>query len=537
MTVWSYRRWQTILSLLSLVLVAIFVVRTWHWPLVGDASLMHYVVFMMDHGFAPYRDIVDPNMPGTYLIEAAVVHLFGGALSWRIFDLFLLAIAGFGMIAIALPCDWYAGVFSATIFTLIHGRDGLIQLGQRDLLMTVFLLWGYVFLFKSMQSPSRQISLWLAGLFGLSMGAASTVKPTAFLFALTLGVLAAASLRKRGQPYISGIVLSVLGIGLPCLFVLAFLTRWHATAAFVDTLTTLVPALTVLGRRSFLHLLWHSLSSTMLPLFFLWIPIAYLRRHVWSFERSALMIGVILGLVSFYIQRKGYPYHRYPSEAFLLLLISTDFTALLREDDQGRRSIPYRLALCGLILGIAVVGGGSLVHALRQDWHNHEFDSMLQADLTQLGGTGLSGRVQCLDSDDGCIPTLYNMKIVQDTGFLYDCYLLSPDLDPVTEQRYRDRFWSAISRNPPSVFVVSSNECTQDDGQYKYHKLDRWPQLNSNLTTNYRLYAERIPPHLVNWGSSPSRPLGYRIYVRNSPSAMAPLPTEAYAPSTTPKAN
>jgi hypothetical protein len=157
MTGWFYHWWRAILSTLSLVLVAIFVFRTWHWPLVGDASLMHYVVFMMDHGFDPYRDIVDPNMPGTYLIEGAVVHLFGGdALSWRIFDLVLLAFVGSAMVAIALPCDWFAGVFSATIFALIHGCDGLIQLGQRDLMMTVFLLWGYVFLFKCMKSESRR---------------------------------------------------------------------------------------------------------------------------------------------------------------------------------------------------------------------------------------------------------------------------------------------------------------------------------------------------------------------------------------------
>src|SRR5260370_20056083 len=116
MTGWSYRGWRVILTLLSLVFITIFVLRTWHWPLVGDAALMHYVVFLMDRGFAPYRDIVDPNMPGTYLIEGLIVHAFGGfALTWRVFDLFLLASAGFAMVAITLPYDWFAGVFSATL--------------------------------------------------------------------------------------------------------------------------------------------------------------------------------------------------------------------------------------------------------------------------------------------------------------------------------------------------------------------------------------------------------------------------------------
>jgi hypothetical protein len=520
MTSWSYRRWRVILSVLSLVFVALFVCRTWHWPLVGDAPLMHYVVFLMDHGLAPYRDIVDPNMPGTYLIQGAVIHLFGGgALTWRIFDLFLLALCGSAMVAIALPYDWFAGVFAATLFALIHGRDGLIDLGQRDLMMTVFLLWGYVFLFKSVRSESEGHSRWLTGLFGLCIGAATTVKPPALLFGIALPILLAIAYKKRWRQSVVQLACGAIGFALPCVLVLAFLVRWHATADFIDTVKTLVPALTVLGRRSFPHLLWHSISSTVLPLFFLWIPVAYVRRNVRNVERSELILGVVLGLISFYLQRKGYPYHRYPSEAFLLLLIGLDFTALLGEDGRAR-SMPYRLALCGTVLGVVVVGGGSLVHALRQDWHNQEFDSMLRADLMRLGGASLSGHVQCLDTNDGCIPALYNMKLVQDTGFLYDCYLLSPDVDRESEQRYRDRFWQAIGRNPPSVFVVSSYECGKYDSLYQYAKLDAWPLLNGYLRANYRLYAERIPPHLVNWGSSPSRPLGYRIYVRNSPTVM-----------------
>ncbi|HEY4380927.1 MAG TPA: hypothetical protein VGN01_11315 [Acidobacteriaceae bacterium] len=500
--------------------LAIFVVRTWHWPLVGDAALMHYVVFLMDHGFAPYRDIIDPNMPGTYFIQGAVIHLLGGsALAWRIFDLLLLAASGLAMVVIALPYDWFAGVFAATLFALIHGRDGLIDVGQRDLMMTVWLVFGYMLLFQAMRSESEGQRSWRMALFGFCVGAASTIKPTASLFAVALLLLAAVTLRKRQRPFVLPIGSAVVGFALPCALALLFLQRWHATAAFTDTLNSLVPALTVLDRRSFPHLLWHSISSTMLPLFFLWLPVAYARRNSRSFERSALFLGVVLGLLSFYIQRKGYPYHRYPSEVFLLLLIGTDFTTALTNNDWKSLAIPRRFAAAGLLVGVLIVGGGSLVHALGQDWRNQEFDSMLQKDLAGLGGDTLSGQVQCLDSADGCIPTLYNMRLVQDTGFMYDCYLLSPDLNSTTEQSYRERFWAEIQKKPPQVFIVSSNECTPGGGLYSYSKLDRWPLLRDYLNRNYRVAADRIPPHLVNWGSSPSKPMGYRVYVKKGPSA------------------
>ena len=60
-------------------------VSSLHWPLVGDASLMHYVVFLERQGLVPYRDIIDINMPGTYFVEAASMQCFGdGALGLRL---------------------------------------------------------------------------------------------------------------------------------------------------------------------------------------------------------------------------------------------------------------------------------------------------------------------------------------------------------------------------------------------------------------------------------------------------------------------
>ena len=61
----------------------LFVVWSRRWPLVGDASMIHYIVFMIEHGKAPYRDLVEMSMPGTFLIEMAAMKVFGdGATGW-----------------------------------------------------------------------------------------------------------------------------------------------------------------------------------------------------------------------------------------------------------------------------------------------------------------------------------------------------------------------------------------------------------------------------------------------------------------------
>src|ERR1035441_5977198 len=67
---------------------------SWRWPLVGDASLIHYIGFLIQRGCAPYRQLGDMNMPGSYLIEIAAMRVFGmGDVAWRLFDFTLLALA------------------------------------------------------------------------------------------------------------------------------------------------------------------------------------------------------------------------------------------------------------------------------------------------------------------------------------------------------------------------------------------------------------------------------------------------------------
>jgi hypothetical protein len=84
-----------------LLALAAFVHLSLHWPLVGDSTLLHYSVFLLRHGFAPYAQLVDINLPGTYAFEWLVVRLFGyGALPWRLFDFSLLLALGGASLAL-----------------------------------------------------------------------------------------------------------------------------------------------------------------------------------------------------------------------------------------------------------------------------------------------------------------------------------------------------------------------------------------------------------------------------------------------------
>jgi hypothetical protein len=505
------------LSLLCLTVcscLGLFVAKTWHWPLVGDAPLIHYVVFLANHGLVPYRNIIDPNMPGTYCIEALVTHFFGfGALPWRIFDLLLTAVAAACMLQIAAPHGLAAGFIAAGTLTLIHGRDGFIELGQRDLVLAVFALLAYSFLFALLRKPrSGWIDALLSAAFGLFLALATTIKPTAALFFPPLLALGAVVLRNQSRSVSRFLAAALAAAALPPLLILIALLRARDLQAFLAILDQLIPYHARLLGLSMSYMALHVLSSVLLPIVLLWLPVGLTLRRWSSWEGAALLIGFLVGAVSFCVQRRAYPYHRYPSEAFLLLWIALDLVEALRNRSLNRGKLTQITAALALFYGVFVIAVGSTALAIRYDWRNQDFQSMLRADLTQLGGPSLSGQVQCLDMANGCIDALLRMKLVQDTGFLYDCYLYGPPNDP-EEQRYRRQFWNAITARPPKVFIVTSFECrTQSD--YHYSKLQRWQPLRDLLRSQYRLYADRIPPRPVRWSRSAVPPTGYRIYLR-----------------------
>jgi len=102
-----------------------FIVSTLHWPWTWDTQVMHYISFLLDHGKAPYKDIYDINMPGSYLTERWAIDLFGGGdVGWRLYEFSLLGTMTLAMIVIARPYDWLAGLFAGVLFTLLHGSDG-----------------------------------------------------------------------------------------------------------------------------------------------------------------------------------------------------------------------------------------------------------------------------------------------------------------------------------------------------------------------------------------------------------------------------
>jgi hypothetical protein len=484
------------------MMVLSFFVLTRRWPIVGDASLIHYICFLMDHGMAPYRDLGDMNMPGAYIVEWTVMHVLGGSdLAWRTFDFTLMLIATISFLTITSPKNRFAGWFAAALFILVHGRDGLGQSGQRDFSMAISLLVSTAFLFHAV----RRNNPWLFFLFGLFAGIAATIKPTVVPFGGVLLTLALIALRRRGQSVSRRAWIASAGFTIGPVIACIFLWKQHAITAFVRGFSGIVPYYANLGHRPLSFLLLHSVSP-LLSLAIIWLILLWPARLPFQWERVALFFGAGFGLLSYLVQARGYPYYRYPLLVFLLPLMALDFDSAIQIK---RNRLVRCLGVLGFAVGCLVIAPTSLALISRYETHT-DFISSLEQNLIALGGSKLSMHVQCIDSISGCGSTLYKMRLVQSTGVLSDFLLFGSDNTPVVKET-REKFFQAITRQPPQAIIVSS--WLHIDGPDEYQKLSRWPQLTSYLTANYSLQTEWRPSRQDHWWSRQQWPNGYRIYV------------------------
>ncbi len=490
---------------------AFYVFSSIHWPIIWDSAVMHYVNFLIDHGLKPYSEITDSNMPGAYLSELWAMRIFGaGDLGWRIFDFALLLALTLASIVITRPYDWLAGFYAGLMFTLLHASEGPNFAGEREQVMTVLLLIGLACLLSALRLQRPLLML----PFGLSLGMASSIKPTSAPLAILLLLLVAALQRRRHLALAAFLLWAIAGLALTCAVVLGFLLHFHAMADFLFVTRSLLPSYVALRHVRLLTLARVIVPHNMLLLLPFVLGIAWLRRGEHTLERSLLLVGVAFGAFSYFAQRKGFIYHRYPFVTFLLLWFGLELVTGLR-----RRGVSRALAFAGIALTLVV----SIPHYLLTMRRAVQVSAIpmslaLYDDLARLPETQLQGKVQCFDLTYGCFSALYRLGLLQDTGFTGDLLFFSPTDSPAV-QYYRAMFWRLARQDPADVLVLSDQWLQSDDS---YNKLNTWPEFVQYLNSNYSLVLARRfspdpdpPGHILRETDVPQPP-AYRIYLRRS---------------------
>ena len=484
---------------------ACYVVFTIHWQWMWDTQVMHYIVLLLNHGKVPYKDIYDINMPGAYLTERWAIGIFGGGdLGWRLYEFTLLGSMTGAMIVIALPYDWLAGLFAGVLFSLQVGSMGPWQAAERDEVMTVLIFIGYAFLMIAVRKARPALML----PFGLAMGLAILIKPTVFPFALCVLLFPFFVLRRQSKSPTAHILFALAGFAIALGILLDFLLPQHAFGPFFFILSKLVPYYSSLAHPT----LWVLIRRSIPQAFRVYFPLALLlaiagRGRVgrckvadWTlnWEMWAVRAGVLFGGISYFIQHKGYDYHRIALVCFGLLWIGLEFTAAMKDRGWRRNA------------GVAGMAFGVLFMVPFNAWKVHESHEInaavpvLEQDLVRLGGDQLQGKVQCLDLVGGCYSALYRLGLMQSTGFTGDLQFFGPD-DGKVVPYYRKIFLDEIHQKPPIVILLS-NEWYQESS-FSFNKLNTWPEFRDYLNSAYRLQATE-GPFILYWA-----PMEYRVYV------------------------
>ena len=483
-----------------LLCVGIVCFRTVRWPLVGDNTLIHYAVFLMDSGLRPYVDFRDVNLPGAYAEDWLVMHVLGsGALAERIYDFALSAIALSAILYLCPRRLRFAGFFAGCMFFLIHTRDGPRQIGQRDLSIAVLILLAFALSFAAFRSGRK----WPHLLSGLLLGAATTVKPVAVVFA---GPLLIGPWIAEGS---AALLLTASGFLIPLVAAAAWLGHEGALRAFLTTGLGMMRYHASLDHMSRHSLILRSITP-LLPLLIAGVVLVpSVRKKLQGFEFAMLCGGVAAAFLCYAIQEKGYPYQRYPFTAFLLLTLGLIFTSAMHDGKTWQKW----LAITSLAAACFVIGPLAARRAVAYRPQDDQFGALLSHDLRLLGTDGLSGNVQCLDTFSGCIRVLYDLRLRESTSTVYDEFLFSPSNGSAIATS-RAAFNQQIRVRPPEAIIVTPQ--FYSEGRDSYDKISTWPDFAQYLSENYQLYVQRTPIRAEFWEGTPCIPVGYRIYLRKA---------------------
>ncbi len=505
-----------------------------HWPLLVDSPVMHYVRFLMDHGFEPYQTITDNNMPGSYLFEGWAMHLFGPTdLAWRFYEFFLLAVITLAMVAIARPVDWLAGVYAGGLFILLHASEGPNLSAEREEVMAALIFCAYALLFTAVRR--RRPVLLLP--FGFLSALAASIKPTILPLDLLVLILALVVLRRRQLAAAPYLLWALAGLAAAFSLDIGFLLVHHAVHPFLFVLRVITPAYVSLRNPGWRILLPHAIPLNIQLILPFGLLVLILHRR-WNWERWALLLGASVGAFSYFAQGKGFLHHRYTLLSFLLLLLGLELLPALR-----RRGLARWAGAAGILVTLVV----SIPHYLltmRSISTHSELTEAMQADLRNVSGghlENLQHQVQCFDLVFGCLNSLYHLDLVENTGYTGDLLLFSTT-ENAASRYYRDMFWREQARLPADVFVIT-NQWFGDTNTFT--KLDTWPAFAQYLAANYTLVIAREFPRegLGPTTASPGGdPPSYRIYLRNgsptliryrqvTPAPALPVPNLAPTPA------
>ncbi len=512
------RLFSILAGVATFLLAGILIVALWDsrdWPYIHDTSLMLYAGWCLGEGAAPYRDLFDMNMPGTYLAMQALGAWFGWSdVGVRVADVLCTAIIAAGTFAAFSgagpppPLRGY-GVASrlpaaaaALLFPLWYLRGGPSVSLQREALALgpLAVMFGLV---ESGVAP-RFRALGTGVLAGLIV----SIKPQLLLLAVPL--IARLAVRARPSPLLPVARDFLAGIAVPVASLWLFLALRGSVGDFIDVATGYWPLYgqlngdhQILDGGARLNYLvtstWEGLRHRFMLLGLLGLAAGLLnpplRGVTWTWAGLVAAAAIYPALSG-----QFWVYHWLPLHYALL-----GAAALALAPPTTRRSVlrgAQAAAAAATVASVAYASADAVAGARAGTPDNDvvlarhrvrgapaEIGAFLQQHLVA------GDRVQPLDWTGGAIHGMLAARATLATRFMYDFHFYHHVDDPYIGRLRRDfmrQMWSARPRFVIDVFAkrpFPSGPRTSTD----------FPELHAFLDEHYRVAHHGSTFRILEW--------------------------------------
>jgi hypothetical protein len=462
------------LTLISIFNLPVAVITGWllwrslYWPLVGDATIFHFVADQFLRGAVPYRDIFDVNMPLIYGIHAAIVQFAGmGDGAWRAFDLAAAAIMSLSVLMLVRPAGHGAAIMAVLVMLAAHLLLGPLAAGQRDYLVAILaVIAAWVSSLAAEDKERRRIYLLAAGAFAML---AACIKPTAF----ALLIVPAVTVRPLRWPDARSIAAGAAGIAI---LVFGTLAALGGIGPFITMIRELLPRYASLDQKTVPEILQACLNFVALAGL---AAAALLGIAQSKAPRMRAMIALAaFGLLHLLAQRKGYYYHVYP----LAIAVACWGAWSLA-------SLPTRRALACLIIIVSTLAWCGFQTANRVDEHP-ELRAAAAMRTALASHLPRGARVQMLDSDRGAFLAMARAGMRPATPHIQWFSLI------VADDVERQDFLAALKADPPAAMLLTDDFWP---ARRDLNVIDEWAEFRTFLKSYYDLNASGHEDY-INWG-------------------------------------
>jgi hypothetical protein len=499
---WLMRKSHSVAIIVVLcVFFAVFGIEALGSRIGGDAPIVVYASYLIDqHGYTPYVDVYDMNLPGTGYDDS----------SMRRFDLLVLLLLMLCTYALMRRFDKTVAWASALAFGVIHLGSGLYL--QREFLMLMPVTLGTM-LSPAVARPGTVLKTLSSG---VCFGAAMTIKPHAVIAAISLVLfhVTISVIDRRDRSTRDALQMSaVFGAGLfvPLCLMFAYIVRAGALDAFLEMARDYWPlygSYDGLGNELFA---WsraeHLLKGVReLGRNGIWLLpagaatyYALFHSHMSTYQkRCVLVLGALAFVFCLYPVLTGqfWHYHWLPFRYFIVLISSLCLLAIAASRSRYERLFLTSLILPALFISMQpprtmysrIIGKPAASKSAEVD----RVASFLREQL-RPGDT-----VQPLDWSEGAVHAMLISRAEVATPYIYDFYFYHHISNPYI-QRMRRRFMESLTESKPRFIVDVYTEAkpwprgadtTRDFAELKQF-MDSGYEIAMELE-NFRVY-ERLP--------------------------------------------